>query len=306
MLRLALTCILGLSIASCVTSKNRTQDESDSVVNKLRTLRADGPRKRIIILPFFNESFEKDDAIAKTARDTLIKGLKRTDNFIIVDNTDLGKDLDKYKTETSYNMDELGKVAQDLGVVAIVEGHVVDIKAKKVGEEVGLLRSMKADVTATVGVRVYSSSSKKEVFNETRSAMSSEKNYRVLNPDGKKSLASDPELIREALAKALNGFVLPITKSVDKLAWNGRIAYVRGEKVYLNAGRLTGISVGDILKVLESGEDVYDPESGIFIGKAPGRVKGTLEVVSYFGKDGCIAIVHSGSGFKENDQVELY
>ena len=46
--------------------------------------------------------------------------------------------------------------------------------------------------------------------------------------------------------------------------------------------------------------------SGGFIGKAPGRMKGTIEIVSYFGKDGAIGIIHSGSGFNENDLVEIY
>jgi hypothetical protein len=81
---------------------------------------------------------------------------------------------------------------------------------------------------------------------------------------------------------------------------------VSGERVFINAGRLSGLQVGDILKVTEEGDDVYDPENGRFIGTAPGRLKGTIEVVSYFGRDGAIAVVHSGSGFQENDRVELY
>ena len=35
-------------------------------------------------------------------------------------------------------------------------------------------------------------------------------------------------------------------------------------------------------------------------------MKGTLEVISFFGTDGSIAVIHSGSGFRENDKVELY
>lgn len=69
---------------------------------------------------------------------------------------------------------------------------------------------------------------------------------------------------------------------------------------------MSGLQVGDILKVTEEGHEVYDPETGAYIGNAPGRMKGTLEVISYFGKDGAISILHSGSGIKENDKVELY
>jgi hypothetical protein len=71
-------------------------------------------------------------------------------------------------------------------------------------------------------------------------------------------------------------------------------------------GKVSGLQVGDILKVSEDGEDVYDPQTGNYIGGVPGRLKGTLEVISYFGQDGSIAVIHSGSGFKENDKIELY
>ena len=64
--------------------------------------------------------------------------------------------------------------------------------------------------------------------------------------------------------------------------------------------------MGDILKITEEGDEIFDPDTGIFIGRAPGRMKGTVEVVSYFGRDGSICLIHSGSGFKENDRVELY
>ena len=71
-------------------------------------------------------------------------------------------------------------------------------------------------------------------------------------------------------------------------------------------GRISGLQVGDLLKVSENGDDIYDPDSGVHIGKSPGRLKGTLEVISYFGNDGSIAVIHSGAGFKENDKVEVY
>ncbi|MDZ4084592.1 MAG: hypothetical protein U1E10_16745, partial [Bdellovibrionales bacterium] len=93
---------------------------------------------------------------------------------------------------------------------------------------------------------------------------------------------------------------------VEKLSWEGRVALVKGERVYLNAGRLSGLQVGDILRISEEGEDVHDPETGNYIGRVPGRLKGTVEIVSYFGRDGAIAVLHSGSGFRENDLVELY
>ena len=88
--------------------------------------------------------------------------------------------------------------------------------------------------------------------------------------------------------------------------WEGRIAALQGERIYINVGRISGVQVGDILKVVEDGNEIYDPELGYHVGKVQGRVKGTLEIVGFFGQDGAISVVHSGAGFKENDRIEIY
>ena len=97
-----------------------------------------------------------------------------------------------------------------------------------------------------------------------------------------------------------------LLRALRKMSWTGRIALVRGEKLYLNAGRLSGLQAGDILRVTESKDEIFDPETGGYLGNIMGRMKGTIEVISYFGKDGAVTIVHSGSGFEENDIVEFY
>ena len=156
-----------------------------------------------------------------------------------------------------------------------------------------------------MAVRVFSAANNREIMNEVRTATRQSSTHRVAD-ESHYNPAADPELIHDALASAFQGMILSITKSIDKINWAGRVALVSGDRIYLNAGRLTGINIGDILRVTDDGEDIYDPNTGVLLGKAPGRMKGTLEVVSYFGKDGCITVVHSGSGFKENDKVEMY
>ncbi|MDZ4678311.1 MAG: hypothetical protein SGI74_12470 [Oligoflexia bacterium] len=304
--RIALIFLSLAFIQACVTSPNRRTDEGDaSMRQKLGRLRGEGPRKRILLLPFINDSIEKDPAVARTAREALLAGLRITDNFVILDNNDVPKDLKQFRKDNGYDMEEIAKVAADLGVVAIVEGRILVIKAHRSGDDVGLIRSVKAEVQSTVGIRVFSAANHKEMLNEVRSATSEAKSHRVLS-NGKESLTADPDLIRASLVSAFQGMILPITKAVDKLNWNGKVALVSGDRIYLNAGRLTGLNVGDILRVNEDGDSVYDPDTGVFIGRAPGHMKGTLEVISYFGKDGSITVIHSGSGFKENDRVELY
>lgn len=294
------------ALNNCISVHNRGDDpDHANMAQRLSALRSDGPRKRILLLPFLNDSVEKDPAVTRAGRDALVAGLRLTDNYIILDNSDVPKDMKQFTKDGAYDIDEISKIASEMGVIAVIEGKVVEIKARKTGDDVGLIRATTAVVTATVAVRVFSAANNREIMNEVRTATSQSSTHRVAD-DTHFNAAADPELIHDALASAFQGLILSITKSIDKINWAGRVALVSGDRVYLNAGRLTGINIGDILRVTDDGEDIYDPNTGVLLGKAPGRMKGTLEVVSYFGKDGCITVVHSGSGFKENDKVEMY
>lgn len=264
-------------------------------------------RKRVIVLPFLGEG-PGASAMTEEARSYFVRELGRTGQFVVVDPMDLKEDPKKYITEENqYNMDPLSRLANGMGLAAIIEGKVLDVRARRVGDQVGLIREIKAEVMVRVRLRVVAARNGREIFNEVREATVTSSTTRVgerVSSDAE--LSTDPRLAREALNKAFMGALPGLNRSLDKLSWEGRVAMVNGERIYVNAGRLSGLQVGDILKVSEEGNEVFDPETGRFIGKAPGRLKGTIEVISYFGKDGTIGVIHSGSGFQENDLVELY
>lgn len=268
----------------------------------------EAPRHRLLILPFLDERPDAPKAVTDIARSAVVRDLMRTRQFIVVSNDDFPHDPKKYLTEDNeYDLAQISRLASAIGVAAVVEGKVLNIKAKRVGDSLGLIRELKAQVTAQVRIRIYAGKNGKEILNEVRTADTEADSTRFAERgDIMNQLSDDPELVKVAVRKAFAGAIPEISRAVEKLAWEGRVAMVSGERVFVNAGRLSGIQIGDILKVTEEGDDVYDPETGRFIGTAPGRLKGTIEVVSYFGKDGAIAVIHSGSGFMENDRVELY
>ena len=51
---------------------------------------------------------------------------------------------------------------------------------------------------------------------------------------------------------------------------------------------------------------IYDPETGALIGMSKGDIKGTLEIIDFFGPDGAVSILHSGGSVTEGDFVQLY
>ena len=79
-----------------------------------------------------------------------------------------------------------------------------------------------------------------------------------------------------------------VLKAIEKTTWQGLIAKILGTKIYLNAGRRSGLVTGDILKVLTKGIEVFDPETGALLGKTEGQLKGTLEVIDFIGDDAAV------------------
>ncbi len=268
----------------------------------------DDLRKRILVLPFIDNELQRSQNVVEVARRTVVEELLNTRAFVVVNNSDIGQDLSTFvKENREYDMAGVSRMAQNLGISAVVEGRVLDVRARKIGDEVGIFRKIKAQMETTVALRVFGAKLGKEIYGTTRKATVETETTRVAEQaHSDRFLRDDPNLVRAAVRKAFLETVSGIVKSVEKLSWEGRIARVIGDRVYINAGQMTGIQVGDILKVSDEGVEIFDPETGVFIGFATGRMKGTVEVVSYIGKDGAMGIIHSGSGFKESDMVELY
>jgi len=89
------------------------------------------------------------------------------------------------------------------------------------------------------------------------------------------------------------------------MEWTGKVASVEGGEVTLNAGKKTGLAVGDRLRVYGEGREVIDPDTKVSLGRRPGAEKGEIEIVDFFGEDASIGKVLQGKGFAVNDIVRF-
>jgi hypothetical protein len=140
----------------------------------------------------------------------------------------------------------------------------------------------------------------------SRSGEASANSNVVFESQDLESPAYRAELTKLAIRNAVAGLVPDVVRSIEKMSWEGKVARVVGTKVYVNAGRTSGLVAGDILKVISPGDDIYDPTSGAFLGRTKGQLKGTIEVADFIGPDGAVAEVHTGGNFQEGDSVQLY
>ncbi|MNK08032.1 hypothetical protein D3C87_259550 [compost metagenome] len=298
-----------LSLTACVAMDRSAPSVRREVKDVNYETRRDdsSPRKRVMVLPFLDVSEKRPQALRDRARSAFLIDLNRGGELIALDSSDLKVDLNKMMEGGQYKLQDLAKQAQALGVNAVLEGRILDIRIKRKSDNVGIVRHLTTAFEVEIQVRIVTARSGKEVFNTVKTVTLEEQGVRVAERvETDKFLANNPEMIQTLVKDAFLDFTPQIIAALDKVSWEGRIAAINGDRIYLNVGKISGLQMGDLLKVMEDGDDVYDPESGTHIGRVPGRLKGTLEVISYFGNDGAIAVIHSGSGFKENDRIELY
>jgi hypothetical protein len=120
--------------------------------------------------------------------------------------------------------------------------------------------------------------------------------------------ATEPLLIASFLTnvKEFDSVAAKISDDVVRATeWSCRIVKIEGGKVFLNAGRLTGLQPGDRLRVFGRGKEVTDPITGRSLGFATGDMKGELVIDSLFSVDASEAKVVSGAGMEIGDTVKM-
>lgn len=123
------------------------------------------------------------------------------------------------------------------------------------------------------------------------------KNLSANNPTfAVKEKGSFPE--EKARIKAIDLTIASLGRSLarelDGVDWFCRIAKVEGEEVYMNAGKLTGLKVGDVM-------EVFQPDG---YGKQ-GEVKGRIRVSAFFGIDASMGRLIQGENLDVNDILKL-
>lgn len=276
-------------------------------------------KKRIAILPFVDKKAVWDAVILKNSHLAFMDSLNETGELIAIDSGALKLDLNKYIKDNMYDLKAIAKDSRNSGVSSILEGRIIDIRFKDEAPTTAALiataatessaasASKVATFEVVVQARLLNIQSGQELFNTVKTVTITDENSKI--PEGITSenfFKRNSELTELLIKDAFLDFNTKLVDTLKLIVWEGRIAALHGEKIYLNVGQISGVKIGDILKVVDDGNEVYDTELGYPIGKVSGRVKGTLEIVGFFGQDGAISVIHSGAGFKENDRIEIY
>lgn len=265
-------------------------------------------RKRVALLPLFNESPYGGGDLGVTVTEELRKELARTGEFVIdnTSSTELFGSSKEIYSGGGVKLTQLARKAKLRGINLVVFGRIIDARVRENTDEIGFMRKTKAYSEANIEVRVFDVTANREIFTQKIKGYANDSTFRFYVGDRENKLTYRQELLRYSVRVAARKSIPLIMQSSQKMDWTGRVAKIIGSKIYLNAGRESGVQIGDIMKVVTEGTEIYDPETGALIGVSKGSVKGTLEVIDYFGPDGAIAILHSGGSVIEGDFIQLY
>jgi hypothetical protein len=98
----------------------------------------------------------------------------------------------------------------------------------------------------------------------------------------------------KAIDLTINDISKALSRELDNLNWFCRVAKVEGEEIYINAGKLTGLKVGDVM-------EVFPPEG---LGEST-ELKGKIQISSFFGIDASMGRLIDGKKPDVNDILKL-
>jgi len=279
-----------------------------SQASKVNTVSEFSPiKKKVALLSFYNESPMGGDDLAIVATEEFRREMSKSREFLFDPEAEsvFGNSKEIY-AGGGIKLAQLARKAKMSGVNIVVFGRVKEARIRQKSDEIGFVRKVKSLAETYVEVKVYDVLANKELYSETVDGNISDDNLRFYKAESEENLSYRQDLLRYSVKVAVRKFVPRIVKLGSRLDWMGRVAKIIGTRIYINAGRSSGLNLGDILKVITEGQEIYDPESGAMIGMSQGEVKGTLEVVDYFGPDGAVCTLHSGGSVTEGDFVQLY
>ena len=256
-----------------------------------------GFKKKVAILDFENNTTYKDEKIGEAVAKKLSDKLEATQRVVVLDKTVVSEMLNRegFKFENLTEPSVMKRAHQSLGIQAFVLGTVTDVsllssKASETSDEEVAFATTKVEirlVDASTGNPLKTFIGRSPIFGTKETGE---------NSRGKAVLKA----IDFGLDDISEGFL----RQLDLLDWATNVAKVDGENIYLNAGKLSGVRIGDTLEVFEPGKEILHPNTNLSLGWTTGKLKGTVRVTDLFGVDAAVGTIVQGSGFSSNDVVK--
>jgi len=255
-------------------------------------------RRKICVINLEDRTGPHDEKYGELAALKLLKELEKAQGAVLVDKEVVREALSRDGIEPQGLLEPhaMKEAHQILGIQAFVAGSISDLQVKSsppVGDE-GIKSSM---ASVRLEIRLYDGST----ANLLRTFIGKNPSFTSVET----GLHSDHRSVLRAIDYGIGRVIDGILRYLDFLEWSSTVARVQDGKVFINAGRLTGLRVGNILDVYEPGQEIINPVTKFSLGWTTGERKGSVMVTHLFGVDGSVAEPVNGAGFTANDVVKV-
>jgi len=256
-----------------------------------------GFKRKVAILDFENKTTYQEEKIGEAVAKRLSDKLEGTQRVVTVDRTVVSEMLNRggFTFENLSNPAIMKRANQSLGIQALTLGAVTDVgllssKSSETSDEEVSFATAKVEVRlidASTGNLLKTFIGRSPIFGTKETGE---------NSRGKAVLKA----IDLSLDDILEGFL----RQLDLLDWTTTIAKIEGENLYINAGKLSGLRIGDTLEIFGLGKEIIHPTTKISLGWTTGQLKGAIRITELFGVDAALGKVVQGNGFSPNDVVK--
>jgi len=256
-----------------------------------------GFKRKVAILDFENKTTYKEEEIGGAVAKKLSDKLEATQRVVTVDKVVVSEMLKRegLSFENLSDPPVMKRAHQSFGIQAYAQGTVTEVsllssKASEASDEEVSFATAKLEIRlidASTGNLLKSFIGRNPIFGTKESGEYS-RSKAVL------------KAIDFSLDDILEGFL----RQLDLLDWETSIAKIEGENLYINAGRLSGLRIGDTFEIFAPGKEIIHPTTKFSLGWTTGQLKGAIRITELFGVDAAIGKVVQGQGFATNDVVK--
>ncbi|MFQ6078662.1 MAG: hypothetical protein ACE5NJ_05940 [Thermodesulfobacteriota bacterium] len=270
-------------------SKTASRERAETAASSIEL------RRKIIIAPFEEGEPGEDwgEMVAARLRDSLER---RTDRILCLDDQIIA-DYFKRRGIESVRLDD----PKVMRIASTVFGVQVLLHGTLSGPYVAATRGKggNGEETALAIVRIQV----KLLETATGRVMRSFEERNPIFATEERGEFSRDKTKLNAIQLAIEELTGKILAEIDRMGWYTRIVKIDGDRVYLNAGRLTGLKVGDLMDVYGPGGGKIEHIVGVPMDHFGGQRKGQVRVSQLFGTDAAMARVTSGGDFALSDVV---
>jgi hypothetical protein len=248
---------------------------------------------KVVITEFQDNTKKGIRGLEALVTQQLAKQLEESGAVVLVDMELVKKSLGGGDSAALTTPSSLLKLQTLLGVQGVVTGTIQDVLVGTGNQA----RADEAMALTKMDVLLYDT--------ETGSVVRSIKGENPIYASRAVGELSQDTALHKAIDFALQGVTDGIIRGLAGLEWSTSVATVQGDKLYINAGKSSGLKVGDELEVYNPGRLVKNSVTGVSLGRLPGTVRGKVRVTQFFGLDAAEAEIVSGGNITTGDEARI-